>query len=161
MEDSQLAARVGRLLLNRGWMFCAAESCTGGLLLDRMTDIPGSSAYVTGGVVAYSYEAKERLLRVRHDTLEHFGAVSEETATEMVQGVQEVFDADIAISITGIAGPGGGMPHKPVGLTYIGLYVPRLDLLRVDRHVWSGDRVAIKQASVREALRKMFALLDE
>lgn len=157
MDDTRLEAQAGLALLRRGWMFCAAESCTGGLLLDRLTDVPGSSAYVAGGVVSYSYEAKERLLRVQRDTLAHYGAVSEETATAMVRGVLDAFQADIAVSITGIAGPGGGLPNKPVGLTYIALYAPGLDLLRVDRHLWQGNRRQIKQQSVDEALRKILA----
>src|SRR5690554_4951640 len=118
MEDIRLEARVGAAFLERGWMFCGAESCTGGLLLHRLTNISGSSSYIAGGVVTYSYEAKQRLLGVKPETLNAHGAVSEETAIEMVEGALRLFDADVGVSITGIAGPTGGLPHKPVGLTY-------------------------------------------
>jgi len=160
MEDQRLEARVGKLLLERGWMFCAAESCTGGLLMHRLTNIPGSSGYIAGGVVSYSYPAKEKLLGVRRETLEQHGAVSEETALEMAWGALRAFEADIAVSITGIAGPGGGLPDKPVGLTYIGLVVPALDIVRVDRHVWAGDREANKQSSATAALQAVLDALN-
>lgn len=160
MADKRLAERAGEALKARGWMFCAAESCTGGLLTHELTNIAGSSAYVIGGIVAYSYEAKERLLNVRHDTLTQYGAVSEQTALEMVQGVLAALDGDIGISITGIAGPGGGMPNKPVGLTYIAIAVPSLGILRVDRHVWSGDRETIKACSATEALHKILVVAE-
>src|SRR5215207_10419508 len=111
-----LEAQVGELLNARGWTICAAESCTGGLIAHRLTNIAGSSNYVLGGIVSYSNEAKQKLLGVHEATLIAHGAVSEETAAEMVQGVRAVFDADVAVSITGIAGPGGGTAEKPVGL---------------------------------------------
>jgi PncC family amidohydrolase len=158
MEDTRLEARVGAALLARGWMFCAAESCTGGLLMHRLTNIAGSSGYIAGGVVTYSYEAKQRLVGVRRETLDAHGAVSEETAREMVEGALRVFNGDVGISITGIAGPGGGTPQKPVGLTYIGIAVPSLNLLRVDAHVWNGDRETNKLLSVNEALLKLLAV---
>jgi PncC family amidohydrolase len=160
MAGLSLEARVGAALLKRKWMFCAAESCTGGLLMHLLTNVAGSSAYIAGGVVTYSYEAKERLLGVRRETLEQYGAVSEETATEMVQGALRVFSGDLAISITGIAGPGGGMPNKPVGLVYIGIAAPGLGLLRIDRHVWDGDRETNKQLSAEEAMRKILAVVE-
>jgi PncC family amidohydrolase len=149
--DQSLEARVGAALSQRGWTVCAAESCTGGLVLHRLTNIAGSSAYVLGGVVTYSNEAKQKLIGVREATLVAYGAVSEQTAAEMADGVRALFDADIAVSITGIAGPGGGTPEKPVGLTYIGL-VRRGQPPQVQRHVWQGDRIAIKDASASAAL---------
>lgn len=155
MEDIRWEARAGAALLARGWTFCAAESCTGGMLLHRLTNIPGSSSYVAGGVVTYSNEAKEQLLGVRHETLLAHGAVSPETAREMVLGVLRVFNGDVGISVTGIAGPGGGLPNKPVGLTYIGIAVPSLDLVRVDEHMWDSDRETNKLLSVNAALRKL------
>ena len=112
--DQQLEARVGAALLARGWTVCAAESCTGGLIMHRLTNIAGSSAYVLGGVVSYSNAAKQKLLGVREATLIAHGAVSEETAAEMVTGVRALFDSDIAVSVTGIAGPGGGTPKNPL-----------------------------------------------
>ncbi|MBC7814223.1 MAG: nicotinamide-nucleotide amidohydrolase family protein, partial [Burkholderiales bacterium] len=119
--DETLEVRIGAMLLERKLTIATAESCTGGLVAHRLTNISGSSAYVIGGVVSYSNEAKETLLRVKHETLLAHGAVSEETATEMALGALAQFDTDFAVSITGIAGPGGGTEQKPVGLTYIGL----------------------------------------
>jgi PncC family amidohydrolase len=108
--------------------------------------------YVQGGVVVYSYESKETLLGVRSETLLTYGAVSEETAVEMVRGVIALFNTDVAVSITGIAGPGGGMPGKPVGLTHLAL-ATKDGLLRAERHVWQGDREAVKSASAECALQ--------
>ena len=161
MADEWLEAQVGALLARRHWMFCAAESCTGGLLMHRLTNVPGSSAYVTGGVVTYSYEAKQSLLGVKPETLEAHGAVSPETATEMLNGVLALFGAEVGISITGIAGPGGGMPGKPVGLTYIGIAAPQLGLFRIDRHIWSGSREDVKIQSAEEAMRKVLEALKD
>ena len=160
MAGMPLEERVGAVLLARSWMFCAAESCTGGLLMHLLTNVAGSSAYIAGGAVTYSYEAKQRLLGVRRETLETHGAVSEETAAEMVQGVLSVFGGDIAISITGIAGPGGAMPGKPVGLVYVGIAVPSLNLLRVDRHLWNGNRETNKRLSADAAMQKILDALE-
>lgn len=158
--DERLEARVGAALLRRQWMVSAAESCTGGLVMHRLTNIAGSSAYIAGGVVVYSYEAKERLLGVKKETLAEYGAVSRETAKEMVEGVVRVFGADVGVAITGIAGPGGGMPNKPVGLTYIAICAPSINLLRVDKHIWDGDREAVKASSAEEALKKILAAAE-
>ncbi len=154
-----LEVRVGGLLKARGWTVCAAESCTGGLVMHRLTNVAGSSEYVLGGVVSYSNEAKQKLIGVRAETLAAYGAVSEQTAREMVLGVRALFDAEIAVSITGIAGPGGGTPDKPVGLTYIGL-VRRGQEPQVRRHVWQGDRVENKQASAEAALAWMLEVAE-
>ena len=97
----------------------AAESCTGGLIGYSITDIPGASDVFLGSAVTYSNESKENILGVKHQTLLQYGAVSEETAREMVLGSIEVYQSDIAVSVTGIAGPGGATPDKPVGLVYI------------------------------------------
>ncbi|MBL8133673.1 MAG: CinA family protein [Anaerolineae bacterium] len=144
-------ARLGALLLALGWTVCTAESCTGGLVAHRLTNIAGSSAYVLGGVVTYSNAAKEKLIGVRRETLIAYGAVSEQTACEMAEGARALFDADLAVSITGIAGPGGGTPEKPVGLTYIGL-AQRGAAAQARRHVWEFDRVGNKNASAEAAL---------
>lgn len=146
-----LAEQANRALWARGWTVCAAESCTGGLILAWLTDVPGSSASVLGGVVAYSNAAKQALLGVRETTLAVFGAVSEQTAAEMALGAQRAFGAHVAVSVTGIAGPGGGTPDKPVGLTYLGL-AGRDGLIGVERHVWPGDRTAVREASAARAL---------
>lgn len=152
MEDHRLEARVGEALLARSWKVCSAESCTGGLVMHRLTNIPGCSTYVLGGVVTYSNEMKEKLLGVRFETLRQYGAVSEQTAREMVEGVLRVYSADIGVSITGIAGPGGATPGKPVGLVYLAVAVPARSLLRVERMQFSGDREMIKWLSANEAL---------
>lgn len=154
-----LSQRVGAALLERGATVCAAESCTGGLMLSTLTDCAGSSAYVEGGVVSYSNEAKMRLLGLREDTLIAKGAVSEAVAAEMAQGALALYGTDYALSVTGIAGPGGGTAEKPVGLTYIGLAGPD-GLLRVERRIWDEDRIGNKAASVEAALEMLLAALE-
>ena len=155
-----LSQRVGAALIERGLTVCAAESCTGGLILSTLTDCAGSSAYVEGGVVSYSDEAKMRLLGVREATLIAHGAVSDETAAEMARGALSRFKADYALSVTGIAGPGGGTAEKPVGLTFIGLAGP-LGSLQVARHVWDSDRIGNKAASVEAALELLLKALAD
>jgi len=134
----------------RGWTLALAESCTGGLIGHRLTNVPGSSEYFLGGIVAYAYEAKERLLGVRHETLYQHGAVSRETAIEMARGARLALGADVGISVTGIAGPGGGLPDKPVGLTWIA--VSTRDREQAQQFVWNGDRMANKEQSAEAAL---------
>ena len=116
-----LSKRVGSLLTSANLTISTAESCTGGLLSHVLTGVSGSSAYFTGGVVAYSNRIKEEILEVRSTTLKENGAVSEETAMEMAEGVRSRFKTDIGLSTTGIAGPTGGTPEKPVGLVWVGL----------------------------------------
>jgi len=152
-----LEEQVGALLLKQDLTLATAESCTGGLLGHRLTNVAGSSAYYLGGVVAYSYEAKERLLGVQHETLAAHGAVSEETAREMARGARDRLHASIAVAITGIAGPGGGMPNKPVGLVHIALAAPGAEIC--EEHTWQGDRVANKQRSAEAALRMLVSFL--
>lgn len=149
--DKRLEVRVGGALAARGLTVCTAESCTGGLIASRLTDVPGSSRYLQGGIVAYSNALKQQLLNVDERTLIDHGAVSEQTAGAMAQGARTLLKTDFALSVTGIAGPGGGTADKPVGLTYIGL-AGADDLLIVRRHVWQGDRVSNKLASVDAAL---------
>lgn len=138
MDESALEVVVGRLLQRRGLTLAVAESCTGGLIGHRITDIPGSSAYYQGSITAYAYDVKERVLHVRHDTLYRYGAVSDQTAREMARGVRRAFHADIGLAATGIAGPGGGTPEKPVGLVYIALVTP--DGEWSEERVWGGNR---------------------
>ena len=141
---------IGRLLTEKKLTLALGESCTGGLIGHRLTNVPGSSDYFLGGIIAYAYDAKERLLDVRHNTLYEHGAVSPETATEMARGARKALGADIGISVTGIAGPGGGMPGKPVGLVYIALSARDTD--RVERFVWDSDREGNKARSAEAAL---------
>ena len=150
MAMEKLEVIVGRLLAERKLKLATAESCTGGLVGHRMTNVPGSSDYYEGGIVAYSYEAKERLLGVHHDTLYEHGAVSAETALEMARGVRRALGTDIGIAITGIAGPSGGMPGKPVGLVYIALSARNTE--RIEHFVWDGDREGNKVHSAEAAL---------
>lgn len=157
MAEEHLEAQVGAFLKAKGWTICTAESCTGGLVLHRLTNIAGSSAYVLGGIVAYSNQIKQEVLHVQEETLIQHGAVSEETAAEMAGNARALFGADVAVSVTGIAGPGGATAEKPVGLTYIGLATPQ-GVRRVKRFVWDGDREANKQSSAAAALRM---ILDE
>ena len=154
-----LSQRVGAALASRSATVCAAESCTGGLLLSTLTDVAGSSAYVLGGLVTYSNDAKMQFLHVRESTLLEHGAVSEGTAAEMARGARSRFDADFALSVTGIAGPGGGTAEKPVGLTYIGL-AGRDSFLQVEHYIWDGSRVDNKLASVEAALQLVLRALD-
>jgi len=149
---------VGRMLAECKLTLAVAESCTGGLLGHRITNVAGSSEYFEGGVIAYSYDAKERLLSVHHDTLYEHGAVSPETALEMARGARKALGADIGLSITGIAGPGGGLPGKPVGLTFIGLSARNVE--RVERFVWESDREGNKVLSADAALEMLKEFLD-
>jgi PncC family amidohydrolase len=149
--DDLLEAQVGARLLARGWTIGAAESCTGGLVMHRLTNVPGSSAYIIGGVVAYANEVKQALLGVQTPTLAAHGAVSAEVALEMADGLRTLLRVDVAVSITGIAGPGGATPRKPVGLVYIGLVAPG-GIQAVRRYVWPGNREAVKIASTDAAL---------
>jgi PncC family amidohydrolase len=141
--DLTLETRVGALLRQRGLTLAAAESCTGGLVGHRITNIPGSSDYYLGSITAYAYEAKARLLGVKWDTLNEFGAVSDQVVIEMAEGLRTALEADIGISISGIAGPGGGTPDKPVGLVYFGLSTAEKSIST--HRVFTGDRLAVKQ----------------
>jgi PncC family amidohydrolase len=149
---------IGRMLTERKLTLAVAESCTGGLLGHRITNVPGSSNYFQGGIIAYSYDAKEWLLGVHHDTLYEHGAVSEETALEMARGARKALGADVAVSITGIAGPSGGLPGKPVGLVFIALSAR--DRERVERFVWDSDREGNKARSAEAALAMLKEFLD-
>jgi PncC family amidohydrolase len=153
-----LEEKLREYLHVRGLKLAAAESCTGGLVSDRITNIPGSSEYFMGGVVAYAYEAKANILGVSWDTLQTHGAVSAETVIEMARGARRVFEVDIAVSISGIAGPGGGMPEKPVGLTWFGLSTK--DGERARHFIWNSDRIQNKQLSSEAALQFVVDYLE-
>ncbi len=150
MTDQSLESHVGMLLRQRNLTLATAESCTGGLLAHRLTNVAGSSDYYLGGVVAYSNAVKIALLKVERRLLEREGAVCEEVARQMARGVRHLLGADIGIGITGIAGPGGAVSGKPVGLVYIALAARGTE--SSERHVWPHDRLSNKEASVDRAL---------
>ncbi|MDX2272061.1 MAG: competence/damage-inducible protein A [Cyanobacteriota bacterium] len=152
-DDDTLASVVGSLLLKRQQTLAVAESCTGGLLGEQITGIPGSSAYFMGGVISYDNRVKQQLLQVESETLANYGAVSEPVAAQMALGVQTLLQTDWALSITGIAGPGGGSPTKPVGLVFIGLADPHQQV-QVSRHSLGSlrGREGIRWSSAQTAL---------
>jgi len=156
--EELLEIQIGKHLRSSGQKLATAESCTGGLVGDRITNIPGSSDYYLGGVVAYAYEAKVALLGVSWDTLHTYGAVSRETVLEMSRGARKALSADISISVSGIAGPGGGLPGKPVGTTWIGLSAGDGDWARV--FCFPGDREQNKRLSAEETLKFVLEYLN-
>ncbi len=149
--------QIGKVLQERGLKLVLAESCTGGLVGSRITDVPGSSEYFLGGVVAYAYEAKVDLLGVSWDTLNTRGAVSRETVLEMARGVRQRMKADLAVSVSGIAGPGGGTADKPVGTTWIGLTAEDGEWARV--YQFSEDREGNKALAAEAALKLLLDYL--
>jgi PncC family amidohydrolase len=152
-EELDASARaLGGALGKRGWQMASAESCTGGLVGHLITQVPGSSDYYLGGVVSYSNAAKEDLLDVPAELIEHVGAVSSEVAEAMTSGVLARFPhARVAVAVTGIAGPDGGTDEKPVGLTYVAAAVRDRPAM-VERYVWPHDRDGNKRASALAAL---------
>jgi nicotinamide-nucleotide amidase len=161
-DDETLQGAVGRLLQERGAILALAESCTGGLLAKRLTDVPGSSAYFGEGLVTYSNESKERLLGVPHALIMDHGAVSEPVACEMAEGARRVSGADYGLSVTGIAGPDGGTEEKPVGLVFVGIsdseatFAEKLDLT-----AWARSRDSIRERSANRALDLLRLRLEE
>ena len=152
--DASLQAQaqaVAECLLARGQTMVTAESCTGGWIAKTLTDIAGSSSWFECGVVAYSYEAKEALLGVQPQTLERTGAVSQETVVEMVSGALARYGASVAVAVTGIAGPSGGTPGKPVGTVWIG-WKRRGGYARSELFHFKGDREAVRRQTVAAAL---------
>ena len=150
-DGEDLAAVVGRRLREANRTLALAESCTGGLASAMLTEIPGSSAYFLGSVVSYANEAKEELLGVSEETLKAHGAVSAESAAEMANGARKRFDADIALAITGIAGPDGGTPEKPVGTVFFAL-VRREGPSTTKKRLFIGDRGVVRRAAAIHAL---------
>jgi len=159
MNDLQsLAQQLGDHLLRAGLSLVTAESCTGGWIAKLVTDIPGSSAWLDRGLVTYSNESKQEMLGVRPETLERDGAVSEATVREMARGALERSRAGIAVAVSGIAGPGGGTPDKPVGTVWIAWVREGGETLaRV--HRFQGDREAVRRQSVRAALEGLIGSL--
>jgi PncC family amidohydrolase len=156
---NNLESMIGEELKRRGYSLATAESCTAGLVAHRITNVAGSSDYFLGGIVAYSNKVKENLLGVSAETLDLHGAVSEEVARQMAEGACRLFGANIGLSVTGIAGPGGGTDDKPVGLTYIAVSAPKGT--QVQRLVWDGEREANKAQSATAVLRMLCYVLEE
>ncbi len=145
-----IETKIRNLLSQKGLTLSVAESCTGGLVSNKITNVAGSSLYFKGTVIAYSNELKINLLGVKEESIKKFGAVSKETALEMASGIRNVMKSDIGLSVTGIAGPGGGTHNKPVGLVYIAYSDGKTEECR--KHNFTGDRLYIKQLSTFSAL---------
>ncbi|HTX92495.1 MAG TPA: CinA family protein [Anaerolineales bacterium] len=148
---------IGNRLREQRLKLATAESCTGGLIGHRITNIPGSSDYYLGGVVAYAYEAKTALLGVPASLLAQFGAVSRQTVLEMAAGARKALNADLAISVSGIAGPGGGLPNKPIGTVWVGLAAPDGSWARCFH--FPGDREQNKASAAEAALQILLEYL--
>jgi nicotinamide-nucleotide amidase len=151
-----LAARLGRVLSDRRWTAATAESCTGGMIASAITDVAGSSAWFDRGFVTYSNAAKIEMLGVRVGTLEAHGAVSEATAREMAAGALARSGADIAVAVTGVAGPSGGSAEKPVGLVCFA-WACRGGAVEARAMHFAGDRAAVRAAAVAAALEGLIS----
>lgn len=152
-----LEFQIGEILRAHKLTLATAESCTGGLVADRITNIPGSSDYFMGGIIAYANTVKIQTLGVASETIERYGAVSRETVLEMALGARSLLRVDIAVSVSGIAGPGGGQPGKPTGTTWIGLAAS--DGAWARTFIWDGGRVANKVASAQAVLQMLHEYL--
>lgn len=160
-KNISLAEVLGELLVKKSLTIATAESCTGGMLANEITDIAGSSRYMLGGVVAYSNDVKKNMLGVRQDSLDQYGAVSKEVALQMAKGVAEKLGSDIGVSTTGIAGPGGGTEEKPVGLVWMGFWFKGEHFAL--RSVFTNDRLINKQRTVMvvlESVRRRLVGID-
>jgi nicotinamide-nucleotide amidase len=149
---------IGRLCLESKSTISLAESCTGGMISSRITDVPGSSHYFMGGIVVYSNNAKIAFLHIPSEELEKYGAVSAQTARYMADGVRDAFKSSMGLSVTGIAGPAGGTDEKPVGLVYIGIAEPG----RTETHElhFKGDRTEVREQTTRKALSLLKEALE-
>ena len=159
-EDLPLEAILGHLLKQRGQTIATAESCTGGRLAAALNAQPGSSAFYLGSVVAYANEVKEQVLGVKHDTLLQYGAVSEQTVLEMANGVRRHMHADYAIATSGIAGPDGGTPDKPVGTVWIAWATPEATTAKCYHFGTAREREQITQRAVTAAIVELIKLLN-
>jgi nicotinamide-nucleotide amidase len=151
-----LAAKLGRALHVRGWRLAAAESCTGGWIAKALTDVAGSSQWFEGGVVSYSNAAKTELLGVSPDVLRAHGAVSEAAVRAMADGARRRFAADLAVAVSGIAGPDGGTQDKPVGTVHFAWAAP--DAVTAARRVFAGGRESVRRQTVALALERLVEL---
>jgi len=159
VDGETLEAAIGGMLRKRGKTLALAESCTGGLIGHRITNVPGSSDYLLASLVTYSNQAKVNLLGVPAETIAQHGAVSEETARAMAEGVRVTCGADVGVSVTGIAGPTGATPEKPVGLTYIA--VANQTGTVIEEHRLRGDRLMVKERAAQTALYLLYRRLRE
>ena len=157
-ELTKLAQRCAVLLIERGWTLGLAESCTGGMIGHTITNLPGSSAYFVGSVVSYADRIKRDLLHVPDGLIRSYGVVSEPVARAMAGAARRVLDVDVALAVTGIAGPTGGTPEKPVGTVYIGIATPSGQDVR--HFVSDGDRLENKRYSTRAALQLLLDMLQ-
>ncbi len=158
-ENVRICEELIALLRKRGAFVATAESCTGGLVAASLVGVAGASQVFGAGFVTYANEAKETLIGVAHETLERYGAVSEETAREMAEGAARCGKAEASIATTGIAGPGGGTEEKPVGLVYIGCFA--FGRVKVMKYNFSGEREAIRQAATLAGLKQLKKMLEE
>jgi nicotinamide-nucleotide amidase len=145
------------ILKERKLTLSTAESCTGGLIAKKITDVPGSSEIFTGGVVSYSNEMKMKWLGVQQDTLERYGAVSEQTVREMLIGIKRETTSDIAVAVSGIAGPSGGTFEKPVGTVFIGVSFG--DKMVIEKHHFKGIRQKVREESAEQAREMILKLI--
>jgi PncC family amidohydrolase len=164
-SNALLEVQISELLIQKGLKLVLAESCTGGLISHRITNVAGSSEYFLGSLVSYSYEAKEEWLGVKHSTLQMYGAVSRETVIEMARGARASLkkhfpiEKVIGLSVSGIAGPSGGTPDKPVGTVWIGLSAE--DREDAWQFLWCGDRSENKEQSAQKALQVLLEYLKK
>ncbi|MGI6491664.1 MAG: nicotinamide-nucleotide amidohydrolase family protein [Pelotomaculum sp.] len=158
-DEEIIEESVGHLLRQGSLTLATAESCTGGLIAARITDLPGSSDYFKGGVVAYTNEIKQKFLGVPADVLEEFSAVSSETACAMAEGIRTRAASDFGLSVTGIAGPSGDSPGKPVGLVYIGFCTP--EGVTSNRYIFPGNRNDVRQGTANTALNILKRYLEK
>lgn len=154
---NSIEALLVELLIGEKMKLATAESCTGGLIAQKITSVPGASECFDCGVVTYSNEQKRNLLGVSAETLEQYGAVSEQTALEMCKGVKEVADADFGISVTGIAGPGGGTAEKPVGTVWIGICGKNIH--KAEKFLFDGDRNQVRESTANTALNMVMEII--
>lgn len=153
-----LAEHLGQILLRKKFKLVVAESCTGGLVATMLTAIPGSSAYFECGFITYSNEAKQEMLGVNKSSLEKFGAVSEEVASEMAEGAIKNSKGQVSLAITGIAGPAGGSVEKPVGTVCFAWQITDAKKIAITKH-FTGDRDAVRSHAVKFALKELVRLL--
>jgi len=154
----RLEEKIAQALLKRQKTLSIAESCTGGLLTHRLTNISGSSGFLMATIVSYSNESKVKLLKVPAQLIKNHGAVSLPVAQNMAEGVRKLLNTDFGISITGIAGPTGGTPQKPVGLTFIGISTRRKTICQ--QHIFKGSRLRVKEQAAERALELLLKLIE-